>query len=108
VIEEENRVAILIECGTSIPYARLLKTMNQLIEGYSARMSIRLYKSSEVASEMFIEWAKKFGIELLFIQPGMPNQNAFLKVSPEASVMKFSMPICLMPSQRVKSPLMFG
>ena len=32
VIDEGNREALRIECGTSIPSARLLRTMNQLIE----------------------------------------------------------------------------
>ena len=33
----------------------------------------------EMTSEAFIEWAKEMDIELLFIQPGKPNQNAFVE-----------------------------
>lgn len=34
VNDEGNREALRIECGTSIPSARLLRTLNQLIEVY--------------------------------------------------------------------------
>ena len=34
VIDEGNREALRVECGTYIPSARLVRTMNQLIEVY--------------------------------------------------------------------------
>ena len=77
VIDEGNREALRIECGTSIPSARLLRTMNQLIEVYGMPKAIRVDNGPEMTSETFIEWAKEMGIALLFIQPGKPNQNAF-------------------------------
>jgi putative transposase len=33
----------------------------------------------EMTSDTFTEWAKEKGITLLFIQPGKPNQNAFVE-----------------------------
>ena len=36
VIDEVNREALCIECGMSIPSARLLRTMEQLVEVYGA------------------------------------------------------------------------
>jgi putative transposase len=79
VIDEGNREALRVECGTSIPSARLLRAMNQLIEVYGIPKAIRLDNGPEMTSEAFIEWAKAKGIELLFIQPGKPNQNAFVE-----------------------------
>jgi putative transposase len=79
VIDEGNREALRVECGTSIPSARLLRAMNQLIEVYGIPKAIRLDNGPEMTSEAFIEWAKEKGIELLFIQPGKPNQNAFVE-----------------------------
>ena len=38
-----------------------------------------LYDGPEMTSEKFIEWAKEQGIVLMFIQPGKPNQNAFVE-----------------------------
>jgi putative transposase len=79
VIDEGNREALRIECGTSIPSARLLRTLNQLIEVYGMPEAIRMDNGPEMTSQTFIEWAEEMGIELLFIQPGKPNQNAFVE-----------------------------
>ena len=35
-------------------------------------------KGPEMTSETFTEWTKEKGTLLLFIQPGKPNQNAFV------------------------------
>ena len=53
--------------------------MNQLIEVYGAPEAIRMDNGPEMTSETFTEWAKEKGIALLFIQPGKPNQNAFVE-----------------------------
>jgi len=79
VIDEGNREALRIECGSSIPAARLVRTMNQLIEVYGKPYAIRMDNGPEMTSQTFIEWAEEMGIELLYIQPGKPNQNAFVE-----------------------------
>jgi putative transposase len=33
----------------------------------------------ELTADKFTDWAKEQGISLLFIQPGKPNQNAFVE-----------------------------
>jgi putative transposase len=40
---------------------------------------IRMDNGPEMTSQTFIEWAEEMGIELLFIQPGKPNQNVFVE-----------------------------
>ena len=40
--------------------------------------AIRMDNGTEMTSQT-IEWAEEMGIELLFIQPGKPNQNAFVE-----------------------------
>ena len=85
VIDEGNREALRIECSSSILAARLVRTMDQLIEVYGKPYAIRLDNGPEMTSEKFNEWAKEQVIVLMFIQPGKPNQNALLSVLTEAS-----------------------
>jgi putative transposase len=79
VIDEGNREALRIECGTSIPSARLVRVMNQLVEVYGKPQAIRLDNGPEMTSDGFTDWAREQGVQLLFIQPGKPNQNAFIE-----------------------------
>ncbi len=79
VIDEGNREALRIECGMSIPSARLVRVMTQLIEVYGKPRAIRLDNGPELTAQAFTEWAKEREIQLLFIQPGKPNQNAFVE-----------------------------
>ena len=57
VFDEGNREALRIECGNSITSARLLRTMNQLIEVYGIPEAIRMDNGPEMTSQTFIEWA---------------------------------------------------
>ena len=38
-----------------------------------------MYYGPEMTSHHFTDWAKDNQIELLFIQPGKPNQNAYIE-----------------------------
>ena len=42
VIDEGNREALRVECGTSIPSARVVRVLNQLVEVYGRPEAIRL------------------------------------------------------------------
>jgi putative transposase len=79
VIDEGNREALRIECGTSIPSARVVRVLEQLVEMFGRPEAIRLDNGPELTAETFVEWAEKHGVKLLFIQPGKPNQNAFIE-----------------------------
>ena len=79
VIDEGNREALRIECGTSIPSTRVVRVMDQLVEVYGKPRAVRLDNGPELTADAFVDWAKANGIELLFIQPGKPNQNAFVE-----------------------------
>ena len=73
VIDEGNREALRIECGTSIPSGRLVRVMDQLIEVYGAPQAIRLDNGPEMTADAFTDWGRLHGIRLLHIQPGKPN-----------------------------------
>jgi putative transposase len=79
VIDEGNREGLRIEVGRSISSLRVTRIMSELVEFYGKPLAIRLDNGPELTAESFTEWAKEQGIELRFIQPGKPNQNAFIE-----------------------------
>ena len=79
VIDEGNREGLRIEVGRSISSLRVTRIMSELVEFYGKPQAIRLDNGPELTAESFTEWAKEQGIELRFIQPGKPNQNAFIE-----------------------------
>lgn len=79
VIDEGKREALRIECGTSLPSSRVVRVMDQFIEVYAKPQSNRLDNALKLTADVFVDWAERNGIKLLFIQPGKPNQNAFIE-----------------------------
>ena len=68
-----------IEVAHSIPSLRVIRVMEQLIELYGKPLALRLDNGSELTSIAFTEWCCERGIELRFIQPGKPDQNAYIE-----------------------------
>lgn len=61
VIDEGNREALRIECGSSIPSGRLVRVMDQLVELYGKPEAIRMDNGPELTSQSFEEWAAYSG-----------------------------------------------
>ncbi len=108
VIDEGNREALRIECGTSIPSARLVRAMNQLIEVYGPPEAIRMDNGPEMTSETFTEWAKEKGMRCCLFSLASPIRMHLLSDSTEASGMKCSMPIYSTQLLRLKRLRRFG
>ena len=79
VIDESNREVLAIEIDLSLPAARVVRTLEQLEEIHGLPKAIRLDNGSELRSAVFMGWCEEKGIELKFIQPGKPQQNAFIE-----------------------------
>ena len=79
VIDEANREALRMECGNSFPASRLVRVMDELIDFYGKPRAIRMDNGPEMTADLFVSWAQEHGIELRFIQPGKPNQNAYVE-----------------------------
>jgi len=79
VIDESNREALTIEIDFSLPAARVIRVLEQLEEIHGLPEAIRLDNGPELRSVVFTEWCESKGIELKYIQPGEPQQNAFIE-----------------------------
>ncbi len=79
VIDEANRGALGIDIAVSIPAARVIAFVEQLIDLHGRPRAIRCDNGPELTSEAFTAWGKEQDIELRFIQPGKPDQNAYIE-----------------------------
>lgn len=79
VIDESNREALAIEVGTSISSVRVTRVLDQVIELCGKPQALRLDNGPEFTSGWFQQWCEQRGIRPLYIQPGKPDQNAFIE-----------------------------
>jgi len=79
VLDEANREALAIEIGTSIPAARVVRVLEQLVTIYGRPRALRLDNGPELTAQVFTDWCQEHAIELRYIQPGKPDQNAFIE-----------------------------
>jgi len=79
IIDDFNREVLWIEIDTSLPAERVIRTLDMIgsWRGYPER--IRLDNGPELISQKMAQWAETHGIELSFIQPGKPTQNAYIE-----------------------------
>ena len=79
IVDDFNREALVIEIDTSLPAARVIRVLEQLNEMRGLPRYLRVDNGSELTSHLLKEWAENKGIQLLFIQPGKPTQNAYIE-----------------------------
>jgi putative transposase len=79
VIDEGNREALAIEIGTSIPSSRVIRVLDELVRLYGRPARVRIDNGPELVAEAFVEWCAAQRISLGYIQPGKPDQNAFIE-----------------------------
>lgn len=79
VLDEGVRQALAIVIDTSIPAGRVIRTLEQLIDWYGEPVALRCDNGPEFIAQALSEWCRRHAIELRHIQPGKPNQNAFIE-----------------------------
>ena len=79
VIDDFNREGLTIEVDFSLPAIRVKRALNQIIEWRGKPKQIRCDNGPEYISGLLSTWAEKRSIDLLFIQPGNPQQNAYIE-----------------------------
>ena len=79
VLDDYNREGLGIEVDLSLPSARVIRSLEQIIEWRGKPAAIRCDNGPELVSETLIQWTKERQITMLYIQPGKPNQNAYVE-----------------------------
>ena len=79
VIDDYNREGLAIEVDFSLPASRVVRVLDQIIEWRGKPRQLRCDNGPEYISATLASWADKHDIELQFIQPGKPQQNAYIE-----------------------------
>lgn len=79
IIDDFNREVLDIVADTSLPALRVIRTLEQLLLVRSKPDMIRVDNGPEFISDKLDNWCKDNKIQLVFIQPGKPMQNAYIE-----------------------------
>lgn len=79
IIDDFNREGIVIEVDTSLTDARLIRVFRQLKAERGLPAASRVDNGPELLSAEFTDWAEANAMKFQYIQPGNPNQYAFIE-----------------------------
>ena len=79
VLDDFNREGLGIEVDFSLLAERVVRPLNQIIEWRGKPLAIRVDNGPEYVSGTLMAWAEKQGIVRIYIQPGKPQQNAYVE-----------------------------
>ena len=79
VIDDYNREGLAIDVDLSMPSARVIRSLEQVIEWRGKPSAIRCDNGPEYISNELVTWANNHHITLLYIQPVKPTQNAYVE-----------------------------
>ncbi len=79
ILDEGVREGLAIEIDTSLPAERVIRVLDQVVAWRGRPQAMRLDNGPELLADRFTTWCAERGIELRYIQPGKPDQNAFIE-----------------------------
>ena len=79
IIDDFNRECLTVEVDTSITGRRLIRVFERLRSERGLPDVLRVDNGPEFLSGDFVTWAESAGMMIQYIQPGEPNQNAYIE-----------------------------
>jgi putative transposase len=79
IIDDSNREAVHIEIDTSLTSRRLIKVFEKLWVERGLPKVLRCDNGPEFLGAEFVSWTENMGMFIMYIQPGKPNQNAYIE-----------------------------
>lgn len=79
MLDDFNREGLGIEVDLSLPSARVIRSLEQIIQWRGRPRIIRCDKGPEYISGALLTWAEGEGIRIEHIQPCKPQQNAYVE-----------------------------
>ncbi len=68
-----------MEVNCFLPSIRIIRVFHQIIEWRGKPKAIRCDNGPEYVSELLVAWARERNILIQYIQPGNPQQNAYVE-----------------------------
>lgn len=79
VVDDCTREAVAMEVGISLPAAAVIRVLDRALEERGRPAWLTSDNGPEFAGSALDAWAYDRGIELRFIRPGKPQENAFVE-----------------------------
>lgn len=79
VIDDFNREALAIEIDTSLTSQRVIRVLEQVEVERGLPDVLRTDNGPEFLGEAFVNWCRDQGVMIDYIEPGKPNQNAYIE-----------------------------
>lgn len=79
IIDEGTRECLAIEVDTSLPAGRVVRVLERLKEERGLPKQIRVDNGPELIAAEFYDWCESHDIDVVYIQPGKPQQNGFVE-----------------------------
>jgi len=79
IVDDHSRECLQIEVDTSLPGARVVRTLNGLRQQRGCPRQLVIDNGPEFTGQALDQWAYTHGVDLAFIEPGKPQQNAFIE-----------------------------
>lgn len=78
-LDDASRECLALHADTAIPGAKVCRCLDAVAAEREYPKYIRVDNGPEFRGREFREWAAAHGVTVIFIQPGKPQQNAFIE-----------------------------
>jgi putative transposase len=79
IVDDFTKECLAIEVDTSLPGKRVVSVLERLAEIRGLPKSVTVDNGPEFVSKVLDEWAYRRQLQLRFIEPGKPQQNAYIE-----------------------------
>lgn len=79
ILDDYNREALAMEVDFSFPAERVVRVLENVFDWRGVPAFIRVDNGPEFLSNAFVDFCNQNNVVIKYIQPGKPNQNAFIE-----------------------------
>ena len=79
IMDEFSRCGLALDLAFSFPSRSVVAALDELAATYGYPKYLRIDNGTELTSKIMQQWSEDNCVELLFIQPGKPTQNAYIE-----------------------------